>query len=797
MKTGNEEYTVVDSDDPSKHGQKLTESEVNALKSAAQKEESVVTTTEPLAAITTEPLAATTTEPLAAITTEPLAATTTEPPVVTAAAAITSSNGGNNKTVDLTGFKLNSKMGGYNYSVDKRNEDGTYTITRGTGTNAETITVTEEELYSLVNDKQLSITKEGYEDLSQYHDEATGKVTPESVLKQVTKVEQDKASAGEQFTSSIIETNEGQPATADSEKQQDSAIQNANQQEGTSTGQNNKQEADSVSLTETDKEQLDKDVMIYKQKHPGTDDATAREECKKELTKKKEAEKKTKKESFITGEMKQRIDKCVEKKVFVDEKLKGVSDILLASGKDSTKKVQKFKDYLTTKIQKSPLLQIDLTSMKGESAEAYKRIIEDLKAKTNIVIENATKAEIAAKLVEELVELLTELLKVEKERETKRQELEKMIADYNTFAASPPEETIAETYIDNSTDPAIERVVTVTNPAYTSWLEAKAAKEAAIEALTKEVEELDKKGEELKEKCYTILGKETDLEALLKDFEKSLQSGSGGKKRNPTGGDEGSDNPGGEDNPYGGDEPKTEPPVELPDNTQDQLKYYKELTMAELSDISANLSKFAETNNLTLEQLLLDENCAEILIKYIESSPVFSDALKKLIVEGNPKASQTLLRQIFTGQQTDVMGLNEISKESVKALLRNIANENNISADDLLSKKENVSKIREGLKGYKDIVGNLKSIKTESIREKLVSIYDGEGIGNYSTGSIVIMRNYTDIASGTYKLDVDEYLASEKAATDFASYGKTAVLMDTISGFTDDNLIEALKLIIK
>ncbi len=182
------------------------------------------------------------------------------------------------------------------------------------------------------------------------------------------------------------------------------------------------------------------------------------------------------------------------------------------------------------------------------------------------------------------------------------------------------------------------KTIYIPNPEYTTWLEKKNALEADIETIEGTIEGYDKEADGLKEKCKLILGEEADIEKLIKQFERK-QKKPGGNTPPPPGGNGG-----------GSTEPTSEKPTtELPDYTQEQLEYYKGLTSEQLQTIADRLSTFSETKNLTVGELLFNEDNATLLSEYLQGDDSLPKELIKLIKEGNTKSSQKLLSSVIYG----------------------------------------------------------------------------------------------------------------------------------------------------
>ncbi|MBR4261286.1 MAG: hypothetical protein IKQ33_04990 [Clostridia bacterium] len=486
----------------------------------------------------------------------------------------------------------------------------------------------------------------------------------------------------------------------------------------------------------------------------------------------------------------------VEKK-FLDPKLTGIQKIL---GSGNSKQVTAFVEFLKTKLQNGKLFNFDTTQFTGEASQTYQQLMAELKEKANTLTSNAEIAEQATKLItEELIPALQSLAELDIQREKLRKELEPLIKEYNdvlTDMSNTPE-TVPDKY--KPTDPTVQvdsegyATRDVENPEYVKLKKRKLELEEKIDEIRESrsitingetvsgLVGLDELGQRLQDKCYDILGKETNLEGLIKEF-KRMYFGNGGGR------DPGGDNPGG-----GGGEPPTEPLPELPDNTQDQMNYYQDLSIGDLSDISDNLTKFAETNNLTVQELLSDEKNAEKLVEYLGTLGVLSEDLKKLINEGDPVKTQALLKNIFTGKEATVVGLDSLTKNVVINKLNTLAASNNTTIADLLSKEENAALIRKELSGYSDIASKLKSISAENMKSQLSNIYDGDGVDDYSGSTLKTLKDYIDAASKNNNQSVEEYLQSDASVKNMQNLGKTSVLLNTLSGFDDKTLMESLQ----
>ncbi|MBR4261287.1 MAG: hypothetical protein IKQ33_04995 [Clostridia bacterium] len=510
------------------------------------------------------------------------------------------------------------------------------------------------------------------------------------------------------------------------------------------------------------------------------------------------------------------LDQYKEPKQFLDPKLSNIKDLL---GDGNNKKAKAFVDFLKTKLQNGKLFNFETTQFEGAASQTYQRLMAELKDKANTLTSNAEIAEQATRLIEEeLIPALEALAELDEVREGLRKELADLKVKYDAKLAEGKsiEEKIEVEYTitkpgtnepekdENGNDK--KGTHTIDNPKFIEWCNEKAELELQIDEILNQRQvsvkgksisgllALDSYGEELSTKCYDILGKETDLEALIKDFNDSYKEDDGKKNnggKNPPGGGGGENPPGG----GGGGNPPKETP-KLPDNTQEQMNYYQDLTPTDLSGIVDNLQKFAETNNLSLQELLFDEKNAKKLVEYLGSLGIFDDELKKLIKEGNPVKSQKLLRDIFTGKKASVMGLNVLTQNMIKTKLNDIATKNNIPISDLLGKEENMSLIKSELSNYQQINKNLSAINKDNCSEELTKICDGEDVEKYSGKSLNTVKDYIKDAAEEKNMSVDDYINSEKAINDINNLEKTSLLLNMISGFDNKELLNTLNTLV-
>ena len=152
-----------------------------------------------------------------------------------------------------------------------------------------------------------------------------------------------------------------------------------------------------------------------------------------------------------------------------------------------------------------------------------------------------------------------------------------------------------------------------------------------------------------------------------------------------------------------------------------------------------------------------------------------------------------MIKNIFTGKEANVVGLDSVTKSVIINKLNTLAESNNTTLSDLLTKEDSVSLIRGELSGYSDIVSKLKTISSDNMKSRLSSIYDGDGVDDYSGSTLKTLKDYIDEASNKNNQSVEEYLQTDASVTNMENFGKTSVLLSTIGGLDDKTLIDSLR----
>lgn len=225
---------------------------------------------------------------------------------------------------------------------------------------------------------------------------------------------------------------------------------------------------------------------------------------------------------------------------------------------------------------------------------------------------------------------------------------------------------------------------------------------------------------------------------------------------------------------------------QLVDNAAEQLSQYKNMSMNDLSNVAAEISKLADDNNATLEQVLSGKEYSLKIHNALLSSPNVSNDLKELIKTGDPSISQILLANIFAGNAKDVIGFNDNITNTIKTYLVKVAGSNNITAEQLLSDSNYSATLKNTLASFGGITNQLKNIK-ENIDSSLLNIYDGNQIENMTSEEVSIIRDFIDTSAKSNNTEAEVMLTSSATPKDdISNLGKASVFMNIAQKFSSE-----------
>lgn len=200
-----------------------------------------------------------------------------------------------------------------------------------------------------------------------------------------------------------------------------------------------------------------------------------------------------------------------------------------------------------------------------------------------------------------------------------------------------------------------------------------------------------------------------------------------------------------------GEEPVDKPPLD-PVKPSD----IENLPINDLRNISDSL--YDVLKDTTLENYLGDTNNHEDLKKMLEALPL-SETLKQQLSNMEAKDLADLLKDIYTGNRMDLITLSDNSKNVLHNYLSEIALNNGITLNDLLtnSKYADLLKAELGkLDGIDNYLESLLSQDSTTIQQNLLYVYNGNLSENINENTMNIIRILSDQMAEEKNISVEE-----------------------------------------
>lgn len=233
-------------------------------------------------------------------------------------------------------------------------------------------------------------------------------------------------------------------------------------------------------------------------------------------------------------------------------------------------------------------------------------------------------------------------------------------------------------------------------------------------------------------------------------------------------------------------EEKNNENIQLIDNAAEQFSKYQNMSMNDLYNVAAEISKLADDNSATLEQVLSGKDYALKIHNALLSSPNVSNDLKELIKVGDTNISQILLANIFSGNAKEVIGFDDNITNTVKTYLTKVAESNSLTVEQLLSDSTYNVTLKNTLASFGDIPNKLKDIKEDS-ESFLLNIYDGNQVEQMSSNEVSIIRDFINTSAESNNTDAETMLTNSAFPKDnISNLGKASVFMNVAQKFSSE-----------
>ncbi len=180
-----------------------------------------------------------------------------------------------------------------------------------------------------------------------------------------------------------------------------------------------------------------------------------------------------------------------------------------------------------------------------------------------------------------------------------------------------------------------------------------------------------------------------------------------------------------------------------------------------------SLKDLASEKDVYMDELLEDKEFADDLKELLLKSPYLSDTTIKELEDVDSDVLRLLLKDIMSGNRPELFNINPLNLGVVYTYLKSIANENNITIEELLNKDKYSDLLRDALSNFEDVakfLDEIKDLSSEEYQATLLKIYDGDGIGDMTDSTVGIIREYIDYLSTESEISVEELLTDTKYA---------------------------------
>lgn len=213
----------------------------------------------------------------------------------------------------------------------------------------------------------------------------------------------------------------------------------------------------------------------------------------------------------------------------------------------------------------------------------------------------------------------------------------------------------------------------------------------------------------------------------------------------------------------------------------------------------ANYSTFLEeltsiiSGNQTLEVYLQDEKYADVLKEKLANISGLSDEVKQVIANMDPKTLQLTLQNWYT----DVSVVTDATKNVVYNYTETLAKNSNTSVNEFIKNSG-----KDIVLCFDDVHDTIdKMIKTETVQEDLLNIYDGSNVAGKSETTVTIIRNIIDEVAKKNNVSSEVILTdtskNESLKTEMTEISKSLAYIKSLNSLSSTNVANALESILK
>ena len=199
------------------------------------------------------------------------------------------------------------------------------------------------------------------------------------------------------------------------------------------------------------------------------------------------------------------------------------------------------------------------------------------------------------------------------------------------------------------------------------------------------------------------------------------------------------------------------------------------------------------SGNATLEVYLQDERYADVLKEKLSNITGLSSDIKQVIASMDPKTLQLTLQNWYT----DTSVVTDTTKSVVYNYTEALAKNSNTSINEFIKKSG-----KDVVSSFEDAHDTIdKMIKTGTVQEELLNIYDGNNISDKKETTVALVRNIIDEVAKKNNTSSEIMLTdankSENLKTEMTKISRSLAYVKSLNSLSSANIANALESILK
>lgn len=190
----------------------------------------------------------------------------------------------------------------------------------------------------------------------------------------------------------------------------------------------------------------------------------------------------------------------------------------------------------------------------------------------------------------------------------------------------------------------------------------------------------------------------------------------------------------------GGDNPNAS--LELIDNYDSLFGLFAGMDYESFLVVLEALKQCAQANNVSLEDLLTDEQYDTVVKDIFIKNDSVGDDIKSMIISSKTGIMQRTLKELITGKSTNGFNISIDNEDIVRTYLSKIASDNNITLFELINDDSYSSILNVALNNFSKVSDLINS--TDDIDALINNVMNGETLDNIDPSSIEIFKIYLE-----------------------------------------------------